>query len=232
MATRPLPLLILLLSCGGRLLTDESPVCDGVQQAGESRVDAPFDKDDDGFVDGSNPECAANVDPSLLDCDDQHSSIHPGADEACNQVDDNCDGEVDEGLNMELFTDEDDDGYGDDATAETDCRANSKQVELGGDCDDANAGAFPGNTESCDGVDNDCNGDVDDGWPYSEWYTDVDADGYGDPDAVTSWCAQLSGTVSVAGDCDDADATAYPGAEEICDDLIDNNCDGDVDEGC
>ena len=76
------------------------------------------------------------------------------------------------------------------------------------DCDDADATVYPGAPELADGLDNDCNGLVDDG-------TTVDADGDGFDDTI---------------DCDDADATAYPGASEVCDGL-DNNCDGTPDDG-
>ena len=77
--------------------------------------------------------------------------------------------------------------------------------ECGGDdCDDLDAGAFPGNTEVWyDGVDGDCDG-----------ADDADADGDGSP---------------LGEDCDDSDATAAPDALEDCFDGVDNDCDGTVD---
>ncbi len=63
-----------------------------------------------------------------------------------------------------------------------------------------------------------------------QWYADTDGDGYGDPRSVLSACLPPQGHVADASDCDDTDATAFPGNEEVCDG-VDNNCDGEVDEG-
>lgn len=78
-------------------------------------------------------------------------------------------------------------------------------TEDDGDCNDENAGVYPGAYDSCDGVDTDCNGGTDDG----------NADG----DPATA-CA----------DCDDHNPRAYPGAPELCDG-VDESCDGVLDEG-
>jgi hypothetical protein len=75
------------------------------------------------------------------------------------------------------------------------------------DCNDNNPDIYPGQVESCNGEDDNCNGDIDEGF-------DTDGDGY----------------TSCGGDCDDSNADIHPDAEEICDDA-DNNCDGLVDEG-
>lgn len=55
-------------------------------------------------------------------------------------------------------------------------------------------------------------------------YQDLDNDGYG---GAMDACG-----IDVGGDCNDLEALAYPGAAEVCADLIDNNCDGSIDEGC
>jgi hypothetical protein len=93
------------------------------------------------------------------------------------------------------------------------------------DCDDANAAINPGESEICDGVDNDCNGSSDD----TIWYADADGDGYGDSSATATGCFAPSGYVSDGTDCDDSEAGANPTEAEVCADGIDNDCDG---SGC
>ncbi len=98
------------------------------------------------------------------------------------------------------------------------------------DCDDGRATVYPDAPERCDGADNDCDEAVDeDAGDAPTWYTDADADGHGDPDAATAACDAPSGAVEGADDCDDADPTAFPGADEACDG-VDDDCDGEVDE--
>lgn len=83
-------------------------------------------------------------------------------DEVCDGEDNDCDGTVDEGIApVSLFADDDDDGFG--GAAIEDCGPKPGVVEVGGDCDDGDADVNPGATESCNGVDDDCNGGVDDG---------------------------------------------------------------------
>ncbi len=103
----------------------------------------------------------------------------------CNAIDDNCEGTIDEGFDL--------DGDG--------------QTSCGGDCDDADPDAYTGAPELCDGLVNDCAGQL----PQDE--EDLDLDGY----------------MGCEGDCDDQDDEINPDALEICD-LLDNNCDGNVDE--
>ncbi len=178
--------------------------------------------DDTGLVDGDGDGVSAGD-----DCDDADASIRPGAEERCNGVDDDCDGSVDEGLGDTVYVDADGDGYGDDATARTDCDSAAGLVAQGGDCDDTDGDVHPGAVEACNGRDDDCDGETDDG--PSTWFADADGDRYGDPNSPVEDCTEPTGAVAQAGDCDDGDASTHPGAAEACDG-VDNDCDGVVDE--
>ena len=98
------------------------------------------------------------------------------------------------------------------------------------DCDDGDNDIYPGASERCDGEDEDCDGVVDeDATDADVFHADVDGDGYGDPDVTHSACELSSGYVSDDSDCDDADAAVSPDGVEDCD-VIDDDCDGTVDE--
>ena len=184
-----------------------------------SEVSLP-DADGDGFstVDG--------------DCNDNDASVYPGASERCDDVDNNCDGSIDEGLAVSTFyQDNDGDGYGNASVAQDSCENSlSGYVTNSNDCNDAEALAWTGASESCDGVDNNCVGGVDEGFPLYTFYVDSDGDGYGTPSSFVESCTQPSGYVSNSNDCNDAEALAWTGASESCDG-VDNNCNGGVDEG-
>ncbi|MEZ4323194.1 MAG: putative metal-binding motif-containing protein [Myxococcota bacterium] len=135
-----------LIACDYSADTDDTddvgstPVCDGRQQSEESNVDAPFDKDGDGFFDASDPGCAATWMPNQLDCDDNDPNVNPAALELpCNGIDEDCrDASPDN-------ADNDGDGVG-----------------VCEDCNDSNDDVAPGNTEICfDDLDNDCDGITD-----------------------------------------------------------------------
>ncbi len=98
------------------------------------------------------------------------------------------------------------------------------------DCDDTDPAVHPDAAEICDGVDNDCDGSIDnDALDASTWYPDIDQDGYGDDDGGVSQCDAPAGYLESAGDCDDLNNTINPDSAEVCDDHVDNDCDGDTD---
>ena len=189
--------------------------CDGVLPPEEVDVDR------DGYA-----PCGLAGGPA--DCDDLNPFVRPLRFEDCfNGIDDNCNGSIDEDVDL------DNDGVS----------------SCDGDCNDQLATVFPGSTEVCDGRDNNCNGVVDDA-------RDKDGDGVdpcagdcddGDParfpgnvgqcdgevDADCSGASDLSdgdgdGVSACGGDCDDADPGVSPAAVDWCDG-VDNDCDGVVD---
>jgi hypothetical protein len=163
------------------------------------------------------------------DCDDGNPAVHPEVAEACNGVDDDCDGQTDEDLLVDFWLDADGDGWGESSSALQACSPPSGYAAQPGDCDDADPAVHPGAEETCNGMDDDCDGETDDSF-VTTWYRDDDGDGWGVTEHAVEGCAQPSGHVGQAGDCDDADPAVNPGAEEVCD-LDDDDCDGRPDLG-
>ena len=96
------------------------------------------------------------------------------------------------------------------------------------DCDDQNPAANPDSYEICDGIDNDCDGQIDeaDAEGAFTWYLDKDGDGHGTKDDSVLGCEQPDGYAKQTGDCNDDDPAIHPGAAEDCTKDIDFNCDG------
>ncbi|HMW60251.1 MAG TPA: MopE-related protein, partial [Leptospiraceae bacterium] len=169
-------------------------------------------------------EAPAGYVVDTTDCEDQQASIHPGAAELCDGLDQDCDGAADDGLSfVNWYTDSDGDGYGDPASAQSACTQPASTLADGSDCDDADATAHPSAPEVCDGNDQDCDGIADNGLPIFVVYTDSDGDGYG-AGAPRVWCEVLAGRSTVDGDCDNQDAAINPAAQEVCNG-VDDDCD-------
>ncbi|MBW1763255.1 MAG: putative metal-binding motif-containing protein, partial [Deltaproteobacteria bacterium] len=120
------------------------------------------------------------------------------------------------------YLDNDGDGYGDPLETTKSKNQPTGYVADNTDCDDSDAGINPGAAEIADdGTDQDC-----DGSDLRTWYLDNDGDRYGDSTSSTTSNVQPTGYVADNTDCDDSDDSVYPGATEIPDDGVDQDCTG------
>jgi hypothetical protein len=227
-------------SCGGDDCDDSDPmrfpgrleVCD--ENHHDDDCDATTfgtrDDDGDGFTDARC--CNTGSDGTSHcgnDCDDSRRSTNPNTAEACDGIDNNCNGMIDEGTLVAAFIDADRDLHGDPAHPIMACAGRSGVSPLGDDCDDADPSRHPAQPEICDGVDNDCNGAVDDDTRAVTWYADNDGDGFGDATGGTAVsCEPVAGYAIRGGDCDDARRTVSPAAAESCNGR-DDDCNGTAD---
>lgn len=194
-------------------ITSDSMVgtdCDDANSAVGTAGSATYaDEDGDGFGAGAATMVCTLSEGDIVDntdCDDTEQYTFPGA------------AELDSTTLCEADTDSD--GYGDSAIVEG--------VAAGTDCDDDTWATNPGATETCNGVDDNCAGGIDDGLTFGLVYPDLDADGFGDDtSAGTSVCDGAGSLESLNNtDCDDGNSGINTGATDIADNGVDEDCSG------
>jgi hypothetical protein len=232
--------------CNGRDDDCNGTIDDGVQVTFYRDVDG----DDYGRTDDTTLACSAPDGYSVLsgDCDETRGSVHPGTTDGpivnCNMLDDDCDGTVDNGCSCAEGATRpcgEPDGMGG-FTDRGECAIGVQRC-VGGvwaEC----VGGIRSTAEVCDGEDDDCDGNLDDGVDVT-CYADGDGDRHAPSSAMpTSQCpvdsrpeflrcpAGFTGRAPAAGmaDCNDASDSVFPGADEVCN-AIDDDCDGMINEG-
>lgn len=212
--------------------------CDGDPSAGAVDPETFYaDVDGDGFGDVESPGYACEPGAGLVDddndCDDLDPDVHPDAEELCNEVDDDCDDNVDFGAvdRGTYFLDTNSDGYGVDTSTVLACSLPSGYAATAGDCNDSALATNPGAAETCGGADENCDGSVDEptAADATVWYADADGDTFGEPATSQAACTQPSGYVLDNTDCDDSSSAVSPVDPEVCGGS-DENCDGATDE--
>jgi hypothetical protein len=222
--------------------------CDGMIDEGAT-TSYYRDADGDGFGAGSaTSACAAPTGyvTTATDCDDTRGNVSPAGAEVCDATmrDEDCDSTANEGCACVDGTSR---ACGGGSPIRGVCRAGT-QLCIAGAWATCSGNIDPGTvTETCNGLDDDCDGSTDETLLAASCYVDTDSDGYGAGAVVTSLCADParssvgncpSGYTNVGGttatrDCNDENAAIRPGAAEVCDaGLIDDDCDGTVNEGC
>ena len=206
--------------------SDGDGILDGQDNCPWDANPAQLNSDDDEGGDACDPDDDNDADPDETDCGPKDPYINHYMPEICDELDNNCNGLVDEeGATVyciPMYQDNDKDGFGVFDTKQCLCALSdpNKAVKFG-DCNDQNPEVSPGAGEVCDDVDNDCDGVVDEG-------CDEDGD---------DWCNIYLPVVGFPatcpfgpGDCYDGSADVNPAALEDPGDGFDNDCDGEVDE--
>jgi hypothetical protein len=239
----------------GAVRPNATEVCDSIDNNCNGTVDEgvkrTFYADADGDGAGTtqpNFRVEACVAPAgyvttSTDCNDARGDVRPGAAELCDDLDNNCNSSIDEGLaTSNWYLDSDGDGYGGQGTtAVADCRLPAPgYVNNNSDCNDTNRAVNPLQAEVCEPtgqaqVDNNCDGNTENAANATTWYRDADGDGYGAKAISLKRCTQPAGYVEQEQDCNDANASTNPGSNEVCEAggptaQVDNDCDVDTND--
>jgi alpha-tubulin suppressor-like RCC1 family protein len=180
------------------------------------------DSDNDGFVDAR----CCNGDTCGEDCADGNARVNPTSSEVCDNLDNDCNGSIDEGVQVEGFADDDRDLHGDPSMPIMACPGTPGFATVDDDCDDDNPARHGAQLELCDTIDNDCDGTVDEAPSAVTWYGDADGDGFGSPEtAQLISCEPVEGFSLLSTDCDDGRSGVNPAADEQCNGR-DDDCNG------
>ena len=211
--------------------------CDAIDNNCNNKVDEGFPNfDGDGEADCIDFDDDNDNDPDVMDCNPMNAQIHHFAAEVCDGLDNDCNNQVDEpgAQGCSIFhKDKDDDGWGMDTKFMCICGPESDfTASQGGDCDDSTWSINPNGTEICNNQDDDCDGLKDNPGSLGceNHYVDPDGDTYGSGVPSCNCWPNEQYTTTSGGDCDELDPGINPGVEEVCD-LVDNNCNGKIDEG-
>ena len=193
------------------------------------------DADADGFGNSAVSQFSCTVPAGYVtnstDCNDSNANVRPTAIEICNTIDDNCNGQINEGISfITYYADSDGDGFGNPSVSQNSCITLVGYVANNTDCNDANSLVKPTAIEICNTIDDNCNGLINEGLVFLNYYLDSDLDGYGAGTAQSS-CTPLGSTfVTNNLDCNNLNANIRPNAIEICNGL-DDNCNDLIDDG-
>jgi streptogramin lyase len=212
-------------------------ICDGSDNNCNDKVDEGFpNSDGDGEADCIDNDDDNDDDPDIVDCAPLDPTINHNAKEVCDGKDNDCNSLLDEpgagGCNS-FYKDKDDDGWGMANKSQCLCAPSDEySATQPGDCDDSTWAINPDGTEVCNNQDDDCDGITDNTGALGckDYYMDLDSDGYGAgvPSCIC-WPNDTYTTLNV-GDCNEENPAIHPNVKELCDN-IDNNCNGEIDEG-
>lgn len=203
--------------------SDEDTLCDVVDNCPADANTDQADVDGDGIGDACDSFTDMDHDGfyrEIDDCNDNDALINPGATEVCDEADNDCDDAVDEDVKTIFYQDSDLDGYGDPLVTTEACTAPSGYVADNTDCDDSAISVHPMAFEACNGIDDNCDGAVDETFANKGQACE----------AGIGLCIR-TGTYICSADGASAVCSAAPGepSAEVCTDLTDNDCNGLVD---